>query len=307
MRCLASNVVLLALAALQPSFAAAKRRHLRRRNLPSDLDDARETDDTIEWDDTTIEDDTRVVGQRWRRRPYGVIDDDGWAGDGEPVDPGAELALVLFLVIVIFWLAVGSAFAPRQRYTGATRRSMAKRMTTIRSPRSTTAPPTRTSRPTSCRGGPAGAGAGVALAGAAVVTTAAGASASNGTATSNGTTTPSDTITVAAITAVAEAITAATTVDDVNNKSFNITLDHHSRESAYPEAGRAAEPVRGDGLGLRQLRDGGHRAGEASHAPRPDRPDGRDREGDERGLGRFSEDRAHAFREHAFRRRLSEE
>ena len=50
---------------------------------PSDLDDARETDDTIEWDDTTIEDDTRVVGPRWRRRPYGVIDDDGWAGDGE--------------------------------------------------------------------------------------------------------------------------------------------------------------------------------------------------------------------------------
>ena len=49
-----------------------------------------------------------------------MIDDDGWAGDGEPVDPGAELALVLFLVIVIFWLAVGSAFAPRQRYTGAT-------------------------------------------------------------------------------------------------------------------------------------------------------------------------------------------
>ena len=120
MRCLATHVVLLALAALQPSFAAAKRRHLRRRNLPSDLDDARETDDTIEWDDTTIEDDTRVVGPRWRRRPYGVIDDDGWAGDGEPVDPGAELALVLFLVIVIFWLAVGSAFAPRQRYTGAT-------------------------------------------------------------------------------------------------------------------------------------------------------------------------------------------
>ena len=106
MRCLATNVVLLALAALQPSFAAAKRRHLRGRYLPSDLDDARETDDTIEWDDTTIEDDTRVVGPRWRRRPYGVIDDDGWAGDGEPVDPGAELALVLFLVIVIFWLAV---------------------------------------------------------------------------------------------------------------------------------------------------------------------------------------------------------
>ena len=131
MRCLA----LWALAALQqPAFSqlrrssesrqknddSRRRRHLRRRYLPSDLDDARETDDTIEWDDTTIEDDTRVVGPRWRRRPYGVIDDDGWAGDGEPVDPGAELALVLFLVIVIFWLAVGSAFAPRQRYTGAT-------------------------------------------------------------------------------------------------------------------------------------------------------------------------------------------
>ena len=125
MRCLATNVVLLALAALQPAFSqqmrrSSGRRHLRRRYLPSDLDDARETDDTIEWDDTTIEDDTRAVGPRWRRRPYGVIDDDGWAGDGEPVDPGAELALVLFLVIVIFWLAVGSAFAPRQRYTGAT-------------------------------------------------------------------------------------------------------------------------------------------------------------------------------------------
>ena len=125
MRYLATNVVLLALAALQPAFSqqmrrSSGRRHLRRRYLPSDLDDARETDDTIEWDDTTIEDDTRVVGPRWRRRPYGVIDDDGWAGDGEPVDPGAELALVLFLVIVIFWLAVGSAFAPRQRYTGAT-------------------------------------------------------------------------------------------------------------------------------------------------------------------------------------------
>ena len=135
MRYLAANVVLLALAALQPAFSqlmcsssesrqknddSRRRRHLRRRYLPSDLDDARETDDTIEWDDTTIEDDTRVVGPRWRRRPYGVIDDDGWAGDGEPVDPGAELALVLFLVIVIFWLAVGSAFAPRQRYTGAT-------------------------------------------------------------------------------------------------------------------------------------------------------------------------------------------
>ena len=139
MRCLAANVVLLALAcraALEEhAFSqlmrrsseprrknedSRRRRYLRRRYLPSDLDDARETDDTIEWDDTTIEDDTRVVGPRWRRRPYGVIDDDGWAGDGEPVDPGAELALVLFLVIVIFWLAVGSAFAPRQRYTGAT-------------------------------------------------------------------------------------------------------------------------------------------------------------------------------------------
>ena len=120
MRCLATNVVLLALAALQPAFSQRGRRHLRGRYLPSDLDDARETDDTIEWDDTTIEDDTRAVGPRWRRRPYGVIDDDGWAGDGAPVDPGAELALVLFLVIVIFWLAVGSAFAPRQRYTGAT-------------------------------------------------------------------------------------------------------------------------------------------------------------------------------------------
>ena len=135
MRYLAANVVLLALAALQPAFSqlmrsssesrrknddSRRRRHLRRRYLPSDLDDARETDDTIEWDDTTIEDDTRVVGPRWRRRPYGVIDDDGWAGDGAPVDPGAELALVLFLVIVIFWLAVGSAFAPRQRYSGAT-------------------------------------------------------------------------------------------------------------------------------------------------------------------------------------------
>ena len=137
MRCLATHVVLLALAPLQPAFSRAalvrrssesrrknddsrRRRHLRRRYLPSDLDDARETDDTIEWDDTTIEDDTRAVGPRWRRRPYGVIDDDGWAGDGAPVDPGAELALVLFLVIVIFWLAVGSAFAPRQRYSGAT-------------------------------------------------------------------------------------------------------------------------------------------------------------------------------------------
>ena len=73
MRCLAANVVLLALAALQPSFAAAKRRHLRGRYLPSDLDDARETDDTIEWDDTTIVDDTRVVGPRWRRRPRGGL------------------------------------------------------------------------------------------------------------------------------------------------------------------------------------------------------------------------------------------
>ena len=81
---------------LSKCAGVAGRRHLRRRYLPSDLDDARETDDTIEWDDTTIEDDTRVVGPRWRRRPYGVIDDDGWAGDGEPVDPGAELALVLF-------------------------------------------------------------------------------------------------------------------------------------------------------------------------------------------------------------------
>ena len=122
MRYLATNVVLLALASLQPAFSqqmrrSSGRRHLRRRYLPSDLDDARETDDTIEWDDTTIEDDTRVVGPRWRRHPYGVIDDDGWAGDGAPVDPGAELALVLFLVIVIFWLAVGSAFAPSKAAT----------------------------------------------------------------------------------------------------------------------------------------------------------------------------------------------
>ena len=59
MRYLAANVVLLALAALQPAFSQQMRRsngrrHLRRRYLPSDLDDARETDDTIEWDDTTI-------------------------------------------------------------------------------------------------------------------------------------------------------------------------------------------------------------------------------------------------------------
>ena len=60
-------------------------------------------------------------------------------------------------------------------------------------------------------------------------------------------------------------------------------------------------------IALRELRDGGQRAGEASHAPRPDRPDGRNDDGDDRRLGRFSQDRAHAFREHAFRRRLSEE
>ena len=35
-------------------------------------------------------------------------------------------------------------------------------------------------------------------------------------------------------------------------------------------------------------------------------PTGATRESDERRLGRFSEDRAHAFREHALRLRLSE-
>ena len=93
MRYLATHVVLLALAPLQPAFSQqAQRQKTARRYLPSDLDDARETDDTIEWDD-----DHRgrhpAVGLRWRRWPYGVIDDDGWAARRQ--DPGAELALVI--------------------------------------------------------------------------------------------------------------------------------------------------------------------------------------------------------------------